>query len=437
MKSLIRKFTPKWLLSFYHYSLALLSNLVYMMPSRKLIVIGITGTKGKTSASNYIWSVLQSGGIKTGILTTANIRIGEWEEDNSYHMTMPGRFFAQRMLRRMVKEGCEVAVVETTSQGIAQFRHLGIRYDVAIFTNLTAEHIESHGSFEAYKRAKGKMFEALTKYPRKLWKEREFPKTSVINLDSEHAGFYINFDADQIKTYSIEAESDFKANHVALLENGSTFEVQNTSYRTNLPGLFNVYNALPAIVAGKIFNVASANIQEGIEKVKRIAGRMEEIPTHRDFRVFVDYAHEPAGLQSVIEAGNAIKGKDSKTIVLIGAPGGGRDKAKRPLMGRAAGKYADIVIVSDDEPYDEDPNVILSAVKDGCIDAGKEEGRDLFVIGDRLLGIRKALSLAKEGDIVIFTGLGHQKVRMLKEGPASWSEAEVLKIEIAHLKKHA
>lgn len=434
MKSLIKKLIPQSLLSLYHYLLAVVANLVFGVPSKKMIIIGITGTKGKTSSANFIWSVLQAGGIKTGILTTANIRIGDLEEENNFHMTMPGRFFVQKTLSRMVKKKCEVAIVETTSQGIEQFRHIGIRYDVGIFTNLTPEHIESHGSFENYKKAKGKMFEALAKYPKKLWKGKEFLKTIIVNTDDGSSDYYLSFKADQKKTYSISNSSDFQARNIALNEKGSSFEVLAQKYEIQLHGQFNIYNALPAIVVGNMFGVSAEKIASGLKSVFVISGRMEEVPNNKGFRVFVDYAHEPAGLQAVIEAGNTLKSEGGKTIVLIGAPGGGRDKGKRPLMGEAAAKSADVVIISDDEPYEEDPQEILNAVKAGAVETGKIEGENLFVIGDRLEGIRKTLTIAKPGDVVIFTGLGHQKVRMIGKVAVKWVEREIVKEELNKIK---
>ncbi len=433
MKTLLKRITPKWFLSLYHYCFAVFANLVYGIPSRKMLVIGITGTKGKTSTANFVWSVLQKSGIKTGIISTANIRVGEVEEENNFHMTMPGRFFVQKTLSRMVKAGCEVAIVETTSQGIVQFRHIGVQYDVAIFTNLTPEHIESHGSFENYKLAKGKMFEALSTYKQKVWRGKRFLKTIIANSDDQSSSYFLNFKSEVKKTFSMGQPSDYKATDVELKENATEFSVNGAKYKISIPGFFNIYNALPAIVVGELVGLSQDKIATGLCFLDSISGRLEEVYNVKGFRVFVDYAHEPAGLQSVIEVGNNLKLKEGKTIVLVGCAGGGRDKARRSVMGNVAGKYSDVVVVSDDEPYEEDPKEILNEIKKGAIEAGKIEGENLFVIGDRREGIKKALSLAKSGDAVIFTGLGHQKVRMIGKEAVEWVERVVVEEELKKL----
>lgn len=296
--------------------------MLFRIPSKKLIIIGITGTKGKTSVANFVWSVLQKNGIKTGIISTANIRIGDREEGNTMHMTMPGRFFVQKTLKRMVDSECEVAIVETTSQGIVQFRHIGVRYDIAIFTNLTPEHIESHGSFENYKKAKGEMFKMVSRYPNKRWRGREIEKTIIANADDENSSFYLNFDAQKKLTYSVAHDSDAKAEHVLVEEKGVLFDVGKSKFTLSLAGEFNVYNALPAVLVGRLFNLSDEQIASGLVSLGGIAGRMEEISCNKGFRVFVDYAHEPAGLESVIKSANKLKKEGGRSIVLLGAAGG-------------------------------------------------------------------------------------------------------------------
>lgn len=431
MKTLIKKLLPKRFLSSYHFLFAWFANVLFRIPSKKLIIIGITGTKGKTSVANFVWSVLQKNGIKTGIISTANIRIGDREEENTMHMTMPGRFFVQKTLKRMVDNKCEVAIVETTSQGIVQFRHIGVRYDIAIFTNLTPEHIESHGSFENYKKAKGEMFKMVSRYPNKRWRGREIEKTIIANADDENSLFYLNFDAQKKLTYSVARDSDAKAEHLLVKEKGVLFDVDKSKFTLSLAGEFNVYNALPAVLVGRLFNLSDEQVASGLVSLGGIAGRMEEVACNKGFQVFVDYAHEPAGLESVIKSANKLKKEGGRSIVLLGAAGGGRDKARRPIMGKVAGSFADIVVVSDDEPYEEDPLEILNAVKQGALEAGKVEGSDLFVISDRREGVKKALQVAKEGDVVVFTGLGHQKIRVVGKQEIPWVEKEVVKEELA------
>src|SRR3989344_4635329 len=198
LKSKIKKLIPERFISFYHLALAASAAFYYGWPSKKMIVIGITGTKGKTSAANFIWSVLTAGGRKTGLIGTANIRIGEIEMLNKYHMTMPGRFILQKLLRQMTDVGCEFAIVETTSEGIKQWRHFGIFYDIAVFTNLTPEHLEAHGnSFERYREAKGRMFKALKNGERKIIGGKEIKKIIIVNYDDPHKEYFLNLLADK------------------------------------------------------------------------------------------------------------------------------------------------------------------------------------------------------------------------------------------------
>lgn len=427
MKSLIKKLLPKQLLAFYHFALAHLAIFWFGRPSHQMLIVGITGTKGKTTTANFIWSVLQNAGIKTGIISTANIRIGEENIPNTLHMTMPGRFFIQKMLRKMVNEKVEVAIVETTSQGIAQFRHVGIAYDVAIFTNLTPEHIESHGSFENYKNAKAKLFEVLSQTKHKKFRGKDFEKTIIANSDSEFGAFYLNFPTDKKYTFSIDTESDLRATEIEVKQEKTCFKALGEIFETKLLGRFNVYNVLPALLVGKMCEVSVAQMKEGVLSLEEIAGRMEEVKNEKGFRVFVDYAHEPAGLEAALKAVNELKAENGKSILVFGAPGGGRDKAKRPLMGEVASKYADIVVVTDDEPYEEDPGLIRKEIVSGMKASKKQEGIDLFIIDKREEGLKKALSIAKLGDVVLCTGMGHQNVRMVGVEAIPWNEKEIVK----------
>ena len=264
MKKILKKIIPSKVFGWYHYVTAFLASIFFGFPSKKLIVIGVTGTKGKTSAINYIWSVLNASGIKTGFVTTANVRIGEEEMLNPFHMTMPGRWKLQGFLRDMVNAECECAIIETTSQGIAQSRHVGIEYDVAIFTNLTPEHIDAHGSFENYKVMKAKLFETLSHTTKKRFRGKYFPKTIIANADSEFAPFFLSFPADKKVSYSIETESDNKAQNILPNENGVNFEIGQEKYSIGIPGVFNVYNALSAISVGQLFDVDSDKIKKGL-----------------------------------------------------------------------------------------------------------------------------------------------------------------------------
>ena len=433
MKKLLKKLLPGSVVLYYHYCVAQLAAFVYGRPSKKMITIGITGTKGKTSTANFIWACLMAGGIKTGFISTANIRIGEKELMNSYHMTMPGRFTIQRLMKEMVKAGCKACVVETTSEGIKQFRHVGVFYDFAVFTNLTPEHLQSHGgSFEEYKKMKEKMFAALRGKRKSLFGKR-IPKVIIANRDSEHASAFLRFHADKKLTYSLDAASDCHAKNIQELSGGVSFLVGKQKYKLGVLGKFNVYNALPAILVANLLGVPDSKIAHGLKTLTLIPGRMEVIDEGQKFTVIVDYAHEKQSITHVLQTANAMKPRHAKTIILLGAEGGGRDKAKRPVMGELAAKLADIVIVSNVDPYEDNPTEIAEDIAAAAETHGKVRGENLFVIEDRREGIRRALSLARQGDIVLITGKGAEQSIVIDGKSSPWDDRTVVREELRRL----
>ncbi|MFZ2151888.1 MAG: Mur ligase family protein, partial [Minisyncoccia bacterium] len=246
MKALIKKLTPRFLLSLYHLSMAYVGAIRYGFPSKKMIVIGITGTKGKTSASYFVWNVLQHAGIKTGMLSTAAIKIGDKDIVNTMHMTMPGRFFIQKHLALMANAGCEVVIVETTSQGIEQYRHKGIVFDIAVFTNLSPEHIESHGSYDAYRAAKGKLFKAINHKP-KMWKGEALQPTAILNYDDKEYAYYSAIKTPRKISYGLDEKATVRATHILTTPHSVSFSVDQDRFDLSLPGTFMIPNALVAI----------------------------------------------------------------------------------------------------------------------------------------------------------------------------------------------
>lgn len=437
LKSKIRKIIPEWAISFYHFLLAFLAGIFYGYPSKKMVVIGITGTKGKTSTANFIWSCLTAGGIKTGLIGTANIRIGEKELLNKFHMTMLGRFKLQKLMKQMVKEGCKYCVMEVTSEGIKQWRHKGIIFDVAVFTNLTPEHLQSHGgSFEKYKEAKGKLFESLNLGKRKIINNKKINKIIIANYDSEHKDYYLNFNADKKITYGLKNGADYKAVDVKNTYDGVSFNAGSSKYILNILGNFNVYNALPAIIISKEMGFSDEIIDKGFKNLKIIPGRMEKIDKGQNFTVIVDYAHEKQSINGVLDTANEIRGEsENKIIILLGAEGGGRDKSKRSIMGEIAAKKADYVIVSNVDPYEDDPKEIAEDIAKSSEKNGKIRDKDLFVIEDRREGIKKALSLAKEKDIVLITGKGAEQSIVIGGKSSPWDDRKVVAEEMTNMLK--
>lgn len=464
IKKLIPKKIFKALSPAYHFLLSFCAALTYRFPSRKLIVIGVTGTAGKTSSSYLIAKMLTGAGYKTGLSSTAVISDGDREWLNDKKMTMPGRFFIQKLLAKMRDNGCSYAVVETTSEGIKQFRHRFINYDVVLFTGLYPEHIESHGSFEKYKQAKGKLFAHLkkgkTKYidethhvcvPKSELKKLDLKrvvKTIIVNADDENASYFLNFwseakiacsfnenfdkDALLVDVKSEHSTKDFSfvfGSDIVAGANGTSFYVGEDRISLNLLGDFNAKNALNAYAIGLNQGLGAKKIKDGLESVHNLAGKLEMINVGQDFKAIVDYSFEPKALEKLYQVLDLIP--HSRLIHLLGSAGGGRDKSRRPLLGRLSAEKADFVVITNEDPYDEDPMLIIEQVAIGAEKAGKEIDKNLFKILDRREAIKKALELAEKDDIVLFTGKGAEQSICLADGQKmSWDEREVVKEEI-------
>ena len=447
IKEIIKKFLPKSFLLFYHKVLAYLADFFYNHPSSKLIVIGVTGTAGKSTTVNLIGKILEEAGLKVGLTTTMNFKIGEKEWINKTKMTMPGRFFMQKILKEMVKANCQYAIIETSSEGILQFRHLGIDYDIAVFTGLHPEHIEAHGSFENYKKTKGKLFEKLEKRKEKFIDGKRIKKVIVVNLDDENADYFLSYKADEYYGYSLNSKSQisnpkkiqnlkikiFKAENIKLADDGSSFTVDGVDFKINLLGEFNIYNCLASIAVALSQNIDLKICQRALEKIKFLPGRME-IVVEKPFKVIVDYAHTPKELENVYQFVKfKLKNQKSKIIGVLGSAGGGRDKWKRPVLGEIASQYCDFIILTNEDPYDEDPDQILSEIKTGILNS-QFPISNLFEILDRREAIRKAISLAKENDIVIITGKGSEPWICVAHGKKiPWDDRKVVKEELTKL----
>lgn len=438
MSSQLRKFVPSWALSAYHWSWAAAATLAYGFPSEKLIVIGITGTDGKTTTANLGARLLSSAGAKVGLTTTINFRIGDREWENLTKQGMQGRFKNQQLLRRMVRAGCRYAVIETTSEGIKQFRHVGINYDVAVFTNLTPEHIEAHGSFEKYKQAKGQLFKKTARSCK-----INTHKYSIINGDDANADYFLSFDCERNIIYGINNSPRpglpyLRARDIKLSPTGTTFQIEYTEsngkvletrlFRSNLVGTFNVYNLLAATSVGISQGLTFDQIQDTIPKIPPVPGRMEIVQAGQPFTVIVDYAHAPNALKNVYDTVRPFVA--GKLWSVLGSQGGGRDKRKRPLLGQLAGERADYVVVTNEDPYDENPQKIIDDVFAGVLARGKKENKNAWRFSDRRRALEHVLRRAQPDDIVVVTGKGAEKIMMGPNGRRiSWNDrAEIEKI---------
>lgn len=395
----------------------------YGFPSRKLIVVGVTGTTGKTTVVYMIAHMLENAGIKVGYTSTAMFHDGKNEWLNDKKMTMLGRSFTQRMLRTMTRNGCQVAIVETTSEGAVQFRHRFINYDIFLVTGLYPEHIESHGGFENYKNAKLSLFEHLGRCGDKSLKtlgvvSERLKKTVIVNGDDAHAADFLAV-TEEIKKMAfsmqnVSFDGEENVEHLyyrydTTTARGVRFEIDTMDVQLALLGEFTATNAAAAAAVGRALGIRGTWIKSGLEKIAGIPGRLERITCGQDFTVIVDYAFEPVALTKLYETVRVLA--PEKIIHVLGSAGGGRDTVRRPELGRIAGTYADHVIITDEDPYDENPRKIMEDVA-----AGVEDQDKVQIIEDRGKAIEYALSCASTGDLVLITGKGSEQAIAVEGG---------------------
>ena len=395
----------------YHYLLALLAAVVYRFPSRKIKIVLITGTKGKTSTTEIVNAILEEAGYRTASASTLRFKIGDKEERNLYKMTIPGRFFVQRFLRQAVTAKCDWAILEMTSEGAKQFRHRFIDFDALIFTNLSPEHIESHGSFENYVDAKVSIARALAKSTKR-------PRILVVNADDTYASKFLAVEADIKTSYALKDAEPY-----TLLQNETEFSFGGTPLKSHLAGSFNLLNMLAGVAFAKAISISPEVIRRALEKFNGIRGRVEHINAGQTFEVIVDYAHTADSLEKVYEVF-----QNSRKICILGGTGGGRDSWKRPEMGKIADAHCDEIILTNEDPYDEDPMKIIDAIKTGITEKNAD------VILDRRLAIAEGLKRAQTGDAVIITGKGTDPYIMEANGKKTpWDDAQVAREELQKL----
>ena len=424
LKRLIRSIIPEPLIGVYHYVLARLAAFWYKNPSEELIVIGVTGTNGKSTTVQFIGRLLESCGERVGWTTTASFKVADREWVNDKKMTMLGRFQTQKLLRQMVEAGCRYAIVETSSQGLAQHRHVGIHYDVVAFTNLTPEHIEAHGGFENYKQAKALLFKSLSESSRKVIDGHEIERSIVANLDDVHTPFYLSFDLDRrygchwkdvsAETLLLLNTTPFTAQNVLFEKGCTTFCASGLDWHLEPIGRFYLENALLAVTVCQALGFDLDTLRKGVEELRSVPGRLEKIDDGQPFTVIVDYAYEPAALGAVYEVLKLMDG--TRVIHVVGSAGGGRDVARRSVLGQMSAEHDDIVIVTNEDPYDEDPMQIINDVADAAVCAGKQDGVNLYRILDRQEAIDFAVSIAESYDLVLITGKGSEPVMAVEDG---------------------
>ena len=403
----------------------------YGDPSHELTVIGITGTDGKTTTSYLAVAALEAAGIQTGMIGTIATRIGGATDDHAEHATTPEAPALQAALRAMADAGDRAAVIETTSHGLALDRVASVAYDVAILTNVTHEHLELHGTWEAYRDAKLSLFDRLRSAPN-VTKPRPVPTTAIVNLDDPSAGLFIGTSRDagaRVITYGTEPAADVRATRIAEdvrgLHAGIAAPSGDASIDLRLAGRFNVHNALAVVALGEALGLDPARVREGLASVDVVPGRMERIDVGQPFGVVVDFAHSPASLTTVLDLLAPTAAARGGGIIVVFGSAGERDTAKRPQMGRIAGERARLVIVTDEDPRGEDPEAILDEIARGAEAAGRRRGHDLLLIADRREAIAAAFEAAQPGDVVVLAGKGHERSIIGPDGEHPWDERRV------------
>ncbi len=419
-----------------HLSLAAYGAFTYRFPSKKMHVIGITGTSGKSTTVYLLRQLLEYVGYTVGSLSTIDFSIAGENKINDQKMTMLGRAKIQEYLREMVDKGCQIAIVETTSEGIVQSRHRFIEYDTVVLTNLYPEHIESHGGFEPYKNAKKKLFSYTAGLPRKKIQGGDIPKTAIVNTDIAQASEFLDFQFDKKVGIGKEkmtagvAES-FVISAMHADKEGLHFSINDYAFDAPMYGAHNGLNILATVAIARQLRIEWALIQEAVAAFQNVPGRLEFIPEAEaeGFQVIVDFSFEPVALSALYDVVALLKPK--RVIHVGGATGGGRDASRRGPIGVLMGKKADIAIITDEDPYDENPRDIMDAVAEGAISAGKILDTDLFIIEDREKAIAYAISIAVPGDLILVTGKGSEQAMCVAGNiKIPWDDREIVRTAI-------
>ncbi|MBI2003050.1 MAG: UDP-N-acetylmuramoyl-L-alanyl-D-glutamate--2,6-diaminopimelate ligase [Candidatus Wildermuthbacteria bacterium] len=410
--ALLRRVAPSWAVGAYHYAQAWSAALWFGFPSRRLCVIGVTGTDGKSTTVEMIAHILNAAGMKTAISSSIHIGVGEAVRKNTMKMSMSGPFALQRLLREAVSAQCSHAVLEVSSEGVIQHRHVCIEFHAAVLTNIYPEHIERHGSFEAYRKAKMRFV-------------RRARAVHVLNAEDKNLEFFVHLPAERTYLFSTDAAHSAGGHETIIVERieetpeGISFSVRGVPFRLPLLGRVNAYNAASALCVALSQGVPLETASAALKTIARVPGRMEAV-VNNPFTVLVDYAVTPNALQNLYETAKRIW-KPNRMVCVFGACGGGRDAWKRPVLGEIAGRHCDAIILTNEDPFDEHPARIVSEIRGGI-----DREREVWEVLDRREAIQKAYSLAGRGDLVVLSGKGSEDSITLARGEKiPWNEVEI------------
>ncbi len=419
----LKSLFPQQLKNSYHLLKAIFANIRFGFPSRKLKVIGITGTNGKTTTTQMITKILEEAGKKVAMASTINFRINGQEEINRTKFTTLSAYSVQKFIKRALEAGSEYLVLETSSHALDQHRVWGIKYACAVITNVTREHLDYHKTMENYREAKKRMFAGV--------------ETAIVNLDMENPEQYLNNTAAKKIGYTLKTLENPEVNELIVAKNlelgivESKFEVNGQNYFFKLIGDFNVENALAAIAVGINEGISSEVISRALSKIEGVPGRLEKIPNDKNLNIIVDFALTPDALDRLYKLIKKVNINNGKIVAVFGSCGE-RDRGKRPIMGEIVSKYADCIVLTNDEPYHEDPQQIIEEIAAGI--KNKEEGNNYWKIEDRRQAIRKALEISKPNDIVLVTGMGAEDTMAIGDERIPWNDRQVILEELENLK---
>lgn len=425
----MKKLVPKSWKRLLHLGWAMLSILLYGRPSKKLKVIGVTGTDGKTTTTTLIHAGLKASGLKVAMINGVFFSLPSKEWKNATDNSTPGRLAIRKFLKQAVKEDCDVVILEVTSWGLEQYRLLGIAFDVAVITNFAHEHLDLHGTMNRYRAMKGKLFQGLNSFRKPGQK-----KIAIVNKDDDSFPYFSRFKADELISYSRKQDAVLKADAIKQEPNLSFqvyYEGQKHEASLQIKGLFNVSNALAAIGACISVGASMEKVLEGMRSVEQVPGRMEFIDQGQPFYVVVDFAHTAQAFEAIFASTRQMIGEGKRIIGVYGSAGG-RDKGRRKMIGDLAGKMIDYSVLTTDDPRTEDPAEIAESIKEGLHEHHKKEGKDYEFVRDRAEAIARGIELANEGDAVLSLSMGAYEVMYVGTGKVEWSDK---KAAIEGLKK--
>jgi UDP-N-acetylmuramoyl-L-alanyl-D-glutamate--2,6-diaminopimelate ligase len=399
-------------------ALALMSSTLYGHPSRDMVVIGVTGTDGKTTTTTMVHQMLLSAGRRVGSMSTVDIRLGDAVDPNDSRQTTLEALEVQEQMARMRDAGVKYAVIETSSHGLALQRVVGVDYDVAVFTNIAHEHLDFHKTIEAYREAKAQLIDLTAGSVHKA-----IEKTAVLNRDDPSYAYLVNRPIARRISYGLQLDADLKADGLEATAEGLRVDASTPlgplSLRLKMNGRWNAANALAAAAAGVAVGLTLDEIRQGLESYRGVSGRMERVDLGQPFSVIIDYAHTPQSLEKVLRELRPIT--RGKLIAVFGSAGD-RDREKRPWMGEIAARLSDYAVFTNEDPREEDAMTILSEIAAGAEEVGWTEGKQYARIEDRRQGIAHAVRRAGPGDTVLLAGKGHERSILIGRGKEAWDE---------------